>query len=525
MFSDLRELENNTIIETDLCLIGAGAAGISIANEFIGSNIQVCLIESGDFYLELATQQLYEVENVGLPRNPSVSTRLRFFGGTTNHWDGRCAPLNDIDFEPRKWVPYSGWPFNSNELNPYYKRANSVCDLGEYIYDDRLLKKFNIPNPGLNTDKLQTQVWKFSPPTRFSLKYRESLKKSKNIQVILNANVTNIQTNDSASHVKHIDIATLEGKKGKVKSKIVVLCCGGIENARLLLLSNTVTPNGLANRHDVVGRFFMEHLRSKSTVVHFGDPFSMKRIFNKYQHKKNHYLLGLRTSKNVQKNKEILNAGAMFYFEGNPDSATHSAANIAKSIKTGHIPNEFNKKILSVISDFDELIVNFRRKYLRPNASTLINNMTVLVLETEQAPNPDSRISLSSSRDVLGLQKSKVDWKLSEIDKQSSIKTTNLLSAEFARLYNSRFRIQGWMIDERENWAQNFRDVAHHMGTTRMSDNPNHGVVDKNCRVHGIDNLYIAGSSVFPTSGHVNPTLTIVALALRLSDQLKTELS
>jgi choline dehydrogenase-like flavoprotein len=521
MIEDFREYPENASIHADICIIGAGAAGITIANELANSSLQVCVVESGGFEYEFDTQDLYQVENIGIARYPAIAMRLRYFGGTTNHWDGRCSPLNKIDFEQRSWVPYSGWPITSNDLEPFYRRAVAICDLGDFNYGSGVLDEFDIPNPELDPEKLDCQVWKFSPPTRFGGKYREILDKSYNIKVLLHANVTNIQACAAATCIEHVDISTLAGKKGKIIAKRFILCCGGIENARILLLSNSVQKQGLGNNYDLVGRFFMEHLRSKDTVVFLKDPYSIKRIFNHYENNTGKYLLGLRMSEAAQKSEQVLNAGAMTYFEGSQDSATHSAANIYDKLKHQQAGNGINKDILNVISDLDELIVNMRRKFLRPGSSTLINNMTVMVTETEQAPNPSSRISLSSQRDSLGLHLTKIDWRLTELDRSTTAVMTRLLASELGRLYKARVRIPDWKGQFTGGWQEHFKDVAHHMGTTRMADNPEIGVVDQNCKVHGIDNLFIAGSSVFPTSGHVNPTMTIVALALRLADYIK----
>ncbi len=521
MIRNLNDIPDDQLIECDLCIIGAGAAGISIANEFLNTPLRVCLLESGDMGLNINTQQLYDVENVGVPLDDSILSRLRFFGGTTNHWDGRCAPLNPIDFEKRDWVPNSGWPISLQELSPYYKRAWKNCDLGIFAATDDVFTQFRIPASKFDASELENQVWKFSAPTRFGPKYKDTLSTADNIDVILNANVTRIQATPEGNSISHVNISSLEKRQARVKARRFVLSCGGIENARMLLLSDNVHPNGLGNRNDLVGRYFMEHLRSKATVVHFGDPYDLKKTFNTYQSRKDSYVLGIRTSDQVQRESKLLNAGAIYYYEGNNQSATHSASAIASNILNGEPLKDLDQNAVNVIRDIDELIMNTRRRFLRPESNTLINNISVLSMDTEQAPNPDSRIMLSDETDGLGLRRSKVDWRMLDIDKQTTVESQQLIAKQLTRHYHSRFRMKDWMENNRSDWAHNFRDVAHHMGTTRMSDSPSQGVVDRDCKIHDIENLYIAGSSVFPTSGHVNPTLTIVALALRLADHIK----
>jgi choline dehydrogenase-like flavoprotein len=522
MIADLQNYAEGAIIDTDVCVIGAGAAGITAAVELAGSGKDIVVLESGGMSLEMDTQALYDAENVGLARRPMINSRLRMFGGTTNHWAGRCSPLSTIDFQRREWVPHSGWPVTRSELDPFYEKAHVVCDLGPCIYDDRVLKQFNIPDPRLDSRKLRPHYWALSPPTRFGSKYEKQLKEAKNVRVLLHANTVNVQTNAAASHVEYVDVKTLGGKAGKVRAKVVMICCGGIENARLLLASNRIQPNGVGNDRDLVGRFFQEHMRSWQEAVPTRTPYSLRRFYNIYSGATGSYLVGASMSEDMQKAERLLNCAAMTFFENGDYDPFDAAMRVVRGASGREKAEHMGGDIWSVLADFDEMVMSVRARFLLKGQHWRADDATTLVIETEQSPNPNSRISLSDQRDSLGVLRAKVDWRLTDLDRRSSLAMAKTVAAEWGRMNQARLRVPNWLLEGEADWASNFKDVGHHIGTTRMSDDQQFGVVDRNCKVHGIDNLYVGGASVFPTSGHVNPTLTIVALALRTASHLKS---
>jgi choline dehydrogenase-like flavoprotein len=522
MIVDLRELPGDSVFDADLVIVGAGAAGITLAMQFANSATKVLLLEGGGMDFEPGSQALYEAENVGLARHPTIRSRLRMFGGTTNHWGGRCAPLDPLDFKQRAWIPYSGWPIDRADLDPFYARAIPVCDLEPPPLDEgELRSRLGIPDPRLDAQKFRLHHWMLSPPTRFGRKYATALTSSKNITVMLHANVTNLQTSPAGSHLEYIDTRTLEGKKARFRAKRFAVCCGGLENARLLLLSNGIQAPGIGNRKDLVGRFFQEHLRTWQFALPTRTPYSLKKIYNIYASESGAYLVGMSLAEAVQVKERLPNSAAMTFF----DDGDFRAADAAKRLLRASLGQESAERAAddtwSVLSDLDQIIMSVRAKYLLSGTRWSSEDSTTLVIETEQTPNPASRISLSSERDALGLPKIKIDWRLTELDRNSSAAVVKLIATQWGETNQARVRIPEWLTDGREDWATNFKDVGHHIGTTRMADSADHGVVDRNCRVHEVDNLYVGGASVFTTSGHVNPTFTIVALALRLADHLK----
>ena len=258
---DSRTLQQDTLIETDLCIVGAGAAGITIARELAGHGMQVALLESGGFEFDEQTQSLYQGDNTGeFPQYAPDQPRARYFGGTTNYWSGNCRPLDPIDFEQRAWIPHSGWPFGREELDPYYARARQVCQLGEYHPNTINCKiPADYAQLPLAGNRVRTAIFELSPPTRFGKTYRDTITGAANISVYLHANVVNIDTNDNISRVQHLQVACLDGPAFRVSARIYILATGGIENARLLLISDHQQPGGLGNHQDIVGRYFMEN--------------------------------------------------------------------------------------------------------------------------------------------------------------------------------------------------------------------------------------------------------------------------
>jgi choline dehydrogenase-like flavoprotein len=494
MLTDLDQFEGNRIIETDVCIIGAGAAGISMARSFLGTGIRVCLLESGGLEFEHESQSLCDGDCVGLPMilmdRERVSSwdagRLRLFGGTTNSWTGLCAPLDESDFQIRSWIPHSGWPIARADLDPWYEKACDVLWLDLGAYEDGFFRGLDNAVPALKQEMLHTHAWRYAWVGSFSGAYLDELTQSENVQILLHANATNIHMDGLASAAELVEVRSLAGKHAQIRARAFVLACGGIENARLLLLSNQVNPNGLGNQRDLVGRFYMDHPRSRIGVLSVLDGDAFDTVLD------HHWVGG--------SDRSVLGLGLSYKAQ-----QQHRVANCVTYLREPPLPWYWPNPSEVEASDTERLIY--------------------LLADVEQVPNPDSRITLSPNRDRLGLQRAQIDWRLTDMERRTLEVTSQIVGLELERLKVARVRPDAWLRDPTSSWVDNLTDVYHQMGTTRMSDDESEGVVDANCRIHGISNLFVAGSSVFPTSGHANPTLTIVALALRLGDHLRTILT
>jgi len=488
LLNDAREVPDGTLLETDVCIIGGGAAGISMAREWAGSSLDVTLLESGGLASDPRTQALYRGRVFGRSYFRLDEARTRHFGGSTNCWHGMCRPLDPLDFEERAWVPGSGWPFGLAELRPHYERAQRVCGLAAFEYGAERWTLEGEPPIAFTDDAIESRVFQIAP-RRFASLYGQALERARNVNVQLNANLIELEADADARRVERAQVATLAGGRFAVRARHFVLATGGIENARLLLASRGVRSAGLGNDFDLVGRHFMEHPHlvagawlpsSASIPIGFYRPRRAGEI----------HVAGLLTpSARVQREERILSFASFFS-------------------RAAELP-DFEGRLTRFIAEMD-------------GAPDPASRAVFFMNEVEQAPNPWSRVRLTEERDALGVPRVQLEWRLSPIDKRTLWQGQRLLARSLGRA--GLGRLQVLLEEDEHSWPANLGGGRHHMGTTRMHVDPRHGVVDANCRVHGVANLHVAGSSVFPTSGSANPTLTLIALALRLADHLKREL-
>ena len=512
MHTDIRTLEDGSVIEGDLCIIGAGAAGISMAMEWIGRQEKVILLEGGGFEIEADVQALYQADIIGEDYFPIEAARLHYFGGTTNHWAGFCSIMDPIDFERREWVPHSGWPISYDDVSPFYPRAQEILQLGPFEYDAAYWAAEHDENQLLPFDDsvVWTKMWQFSPPVRFGRDYRDPVVNADNVHLFTHANVTQIEVNDSVSATTGLRVRTLEGKEFRIQARSYVLACGAIQNARLLLASNERAAAGLGNSHDHVGRYFMEHIEMPGARLALTEERAMRLYHLNFP---SQFPLGeLALSADAQREHEVLNGTCSFRtapasdepLQGMFDQVQPDAVERLRSVEAR------DRAAQERPADVEEQQGSYPREYQ-------------LFTRQEQAPNPLSRVTLSSERDALGVPRVQLDWQLTELDKNSIRRFYEVVGREAGRSGVARVQLHEWLMEE--GFPSFLSGGWHHMGTARMAANPNEGVVDPDCKVNGIGNLYVAGSAPFPTGGAVNPTLSLVALTLRLSDHLKDKLS
>ncbi len=490
-FLDARTLPAGTVIQTDLAIIGGGAAGITLALALAHTPIRMLMLESGGLAFDDSTQALYSGEEAGVHYLKLDGSRLRYFGGSTNHWGGWCRPLDKSDFEKREWLPYSGWPFGREALEPYIPRAQQLVEAGEPIYDDAKRLAADAP---LNLGKggLYTTYFQFSKtrggvlPTHFGKRYGDDLRRIPNLDLYLHANVTALELAPDAGSLDRLEVATLSGNHFTVKPRYTVLAAGGIENARILLVSNDVAPRGVGNANDLVGRFFADHCipREVATLVTFDG--NMPAYYTATQSA----------------------GGVHFRAALSPTEDFKQQSSVLGSLTT--VENEV------ALDDLAKAAVAAAANALGVDAGSA--RAFSLGTGFELAPDPDRRLTLTGERDALGLQRLKLDMRVSNSDFARYRSTLRELGRQLLAARTGLLRIQH---RTRDGWLSVVDWGNHHMGTTRMHDDPKHGVVNANSQVHGVPNLYIAGSSVFPTYGSSNPTMNLVALTLRLADHLK----
>jgi choline dehydrogenase-like flavoprotein len=522
MIIDGRELPDGEALETDLCIFGAGAAGITLALEFAGRPVRVLIVESGGLDYDDAVQDLYNGEVVGLPYAIDAETRLRYFGGSTNHWGGLSRPFDPLVLARRDWVPHSGWPFGLDELEPYYAKAAELIEIGEISLDAAAWSaRFGLPMFALDAETgLHNASFQQSPPTRFGERYQDQLLAAGNITIQLNTNLVELVAAAAGQRLEAARLRTLDGKGFTVKARTYVLACGGIENARLLLVSTGVEPAGLGNRHDQVGRYFMEHGHFHLGEVVLADSAFDAALYTDHQPLDN----GSAVVFHISLTPEVQAAEKLLYgsLQLRPSAATPgelALRRIVASLGKGELPANLGRDLGSVLGDIGPVAGWLTDKLGHDLFGTKRGGgRLALRSESEQAPDPANRVTLTDQKDALGLPRVRLEWQLNELDLLTLNRTRERLATEFGRLGIGRVQIA-----DDDGVPRYIQPGYHHIGTTRMADDPKQGVVDRDGRVHGIGNLYIAGSSVFPTSGDVTPTLNIVAVTLRLAAHLKAK--
>jgi choline dehydrogenase-like flavoprotein len=533
----------NKVFDADICIVGAGIAGITIAREFLNTNKKVVVLESGGRKPEDEVNELTTGKNTGLPYFELEETRARAFGGSSHYWvvdilndeiNGvRLRGLDGIDFEKKDWIPYSGWPILKQDLDPFYEKAHEVFKIGPYSYSPSDWYE-NTDSTCLTFSKklIETTIFQFARKNIFYEDYYREIGKAENITLILNATALNIETTENAENVTAISAICDDFQNFKVKAKLNVIAAGGLENARLLLLSKDVINNGLGNQHDLVGRFFMEHPHQWNEVgTYYPSESAGYRNLDTYGV---HYRYGtpvmgyLTLNNQLLKEEKLLNAtvgiDAHKYIltPRGLSEAKIGLKNIAKILKRGRPLNNLSKDLQLFLQNLDTIIYEIMRRSVRGDLKkwnrygegyTRVN----VKYMSEQEPNPESRVLLGSEKDKYGQNKILLDWKVTENDLRSIKKSLTIIDRE---LQNDNL---GYLeIDFSDlKPSRHLHGGYHHMGTTRMSSNPHDGVVNEHCRLHGTNNLFIAGSSVFPTCGYANPTLTIVALSLKLAEYFK----
>ena len=524
MFIDARSVPTGTVIDTEVCIVGGGAAGITLARELINANFRVIQLESGNAKPEQATQDLYGGTDLGQPYEIFASSRLRYFGGTTNHWGGVwCDMPSPVEFEMRHGVSYSGRPFPLSYLEQWYRRAHPVLKLGPYGYalSDWGIAPNDIPEP-FRGPNFVCRVLQQGPATRFGPEYGPELRRAPNLTVYLKANALRFDTGANGAAAQQLRVGVLPDKRFTVRARIYILAAGGIENARLLLLSESEAGLGLGNAHDLVGRFFMLHLEYSGGKIILKDPYADLAFqtgengarFSRHGRVRR-FVSYISLSDETKRQQSLPNMRVRFQY---PRIAEVDA--LMRLIQRTSRSEEFLRDLRAVIAKSPNIATYIARRIIhgrnKPSAPV---TFIPLNCTSEQMPNPDSRIGLGWDLDVFGLRRVTVDWRLTAEDKRGIIDSHRLLKAELDR---SGFgQLLSNVLDNDIGWPSDMRGDQHHMGTTRMHRDPKLGVVDENCRLHGAANVYVAGSSVFATGGTFNPTLTIVALALRLADHVK----
>lgn len=532
MLIDLVKQPEIKTLKAEVCIVGAGVAGITLARDLMQAGVKVLLLEAGGKDFEASSQALYEGRNTGMEYYDLDQARLRFFGGTTNIWGGRCVPLDPIDFKKRAWVPHSGWPISAEDLHPYYQKAQQTLGLGAYSYGSELWEEIDEKPPAFAEDSLTTRFWRFDNfRERFSWRRCTDLIESDKVTVVLHANAVHIQASEGAAAVRHIRVCTVSGNSLAVEARHYVLACGGIENARLLLASRDVESHGVGNSRDQVGRYFMEHPHARLGLIETSQAFKLWALFRKrFRSGQTDIAPALVASETLQERMQLLNSALTFKLQRDPEQGVPLNKRAYLSLKHSLSPTVSGRRLWHSYRNVRTFLQRHLRLPVERARARLGWTGLHVMTRAEQAPNPLSCVKLSPDRDRFGMQKVELDWQFTAQDKETIKRLGGILNTELNGLELGKLHISPWLNTDSLHWPVDATvsnhpiGGYHHIGTTRMGSDPATSVVQRDLAVHGYANLYVAGSSVFTTSGWANPTLTIVALSHRLAEHLGPKL-
>jgi hypothetical protein len=515
MITDFLKLKHNENLAADICVVGAGAAGMAIAEFFLSENKKVLVVESGNFKFNQDIQNYYKVENVGLKFNGAMGGRFRTMGGSTTRWGGQALPLTQLDFKQKDWIKNTGWPIRKEDLDTYYKKALKFLNVDDLDFDDQIFQKLKIKPLDFNST-FHYHVSKWSPNPDLRNVYKKQFEESQNLEILLNANLLNIKLNDEKNYIDLIVVCDMN-KQINITAKFYILCCGGIENARIML-HNSIAPGC------PVGKYLQDHPSIEIGKLITGSKQRVQKYFNIHYWKKWEYSIRLSFTDEFQEREKCSNASASIMFTPLPTSFIGQLNLLKRSISEKK-PIQIIKSIFGVAVKSYEIVIIayyyiFDRFQYKPDAAFPIK------ISFEQEPSENSWVKLSDKdRDALGIPLSKINWDITEATWTTTFKIAEELTKELKRHNLGEVELYPEITRGNPDWKKLFGDVNHHIGTTKMGDDPLKSVVDSDCKVWGLDNMYIASSSVFPTGGHSNPTLTLIALSYRLAEHLNKNLN
>ncbi len=522
MITDFDTVESGVSPEVDVCVVGSGVAGLTIANQFIGRGRRVMVLEAGGRNIAPESQAMYRAQVVGSPYIGHREGRFRVFGGTSTRWGGQLLTLDPDDFKPRQNVAHSGWPLRFEDIDPYYRRTLEFLRADDLPYDRAIW-----PAMKLKPLPFDESIFRYRYAKWIPFRYRNiasamdaRLARATDVEVLLNATAAHIQLDPTAARVDHLVIRSVSGKQGKVRARHFVLCCGAIETARLLLASNDVQPQGVGNGHDIVGRYFQDHITrrcadlSPDVTRQYVDSFSPFFVGNVMHSPR----LELRPE--AQERFGCLSAFAQVLAEPPEDSGFVVVREMLRRMQAlqGFLPT--GTEVINALRDLPYVVRLGISRYFGGRIPYPPRCQWRLAVDVEQEPNPESRIFLTGERDALGMPVPAIDWRVGERERRTAAQYVALFRREWERLEAGEAVWDETIDEPGDRWFASASDTYHQAGTTRMGDDPRASVVNTDLRVHGVDNLYVGSCSVFPTSGSANPTFTMTALCLRLADHL-----
>jgi len=510
MIHDLNNLPLDQPIQAEVCIIGAGPAGLAVAMSLAKAGRSVCILEAGGLAPEPQSTELARVVNVGDSCFDPSHRRVFAFGGTTWMWSGWCRPFDAVDFSERPWVPHSGWPVAYEKVSAYFGDAASFLQLPDTEFDvDRLAQSEGATHWRVPGNRVETRMFRILRKTpRLGLIYRETMEQSEAVNVYCHAYVKYLEPAQNGDRIQSVTCCDSTGRTFRIKPKTVVLAAGAIDNPRLMLETQRRFTESGFRFSETLGRYFMLRPHASGGSVRSDGDANMD--LELYNHLRDRAAARFFLTPETQREKKLLRYNVSFF----PPAEHNGALMLPFALGTSAVNRR--KFIAALAAAGAYLSIRWCGKY-----GNTPGELHTLTHTAEQAPNPASRILLSDEQDRYGMPRAAVDWHSLPIDRRSMYGSARLMAEQLNRWGKLSMDLEEF-ANETTPWPPDDYQgqPGHYMGTTRMGTHKENSVVDQDCLVHGVDNLYVAGSSVYPTSGNGTPTLTLVALALRLADKI-----
>jgi choline dehydrogenase-like flavoprotein len=514
------DLEKNSPIEVggyEVCVIGAGAAGIVLALALARRGLKTLLLEAGGRGYEARTQDLYFGDVAGRDYKGLYDGRFRVLGGTTTQWGGQILEIDDFVFDRRPWISGSGWPFPKRELQPFYDEAQTWEGLQQSPKRaEEVWQKLGLENPDFGP-ALISELSRWCPFTNFARVYADELAQSKSLTTVLHANVCEFQLSDDETTIEAARCRTLRGHQLSFHANRFVLCMGAIESCRLLLHPAAGGAAPPWNRQGLVGKHYQDHVSCVAADVLIRDPVRAQTYFDYVSISGFRFQPKLKLSRAEQEALQTLDVCGFMLFSSGENDDLALAFETYRLLKTKRFKKLSARRLAHFVKHFHKLAWH-RLPYSRSFSAK--TDTCKLCVNSEQLPLAEGCVDLSAEVDALGLRRPRVRWKMSELELYSIRRYVGVIAEVFDNKGWGQIVPQAYLFSDDALMSDRFEDIYHHMGGTRMGLEAANSVVDPSLKIHGTRNAYVCSTSVFPCAGFVNPTHTLIALALRLAHHL-----